>query len=67
MQVVSGAVLEAQHLALRKPEEERLCRQQLEGVEQKLDLARGKVKSAEAACAEVAVRSRVELAQLQTE
>lgn len=54
LQVTSDAVLELQHLSLSRVEESRLCRQQLEGVEKQLDLARKRVACVEAVSAEAA-------------
>lgn len=62
LQVSSGAVLEAQRIALSIFEEVGSCCQQLEGVEEQLDMAHAKDTSAKAAGDEAAARSKGELA-----
>lgn len=65
LQVDSGASFDAQHLVLSKAEEARSFLQKLNGVEAQIDLAREKVISIQAACAEIAVRSKREFVHLQ--
>lgn len=65
LQISSGAVMEAQHLALCKMEEARPCLQKLEGLEGQLNFAREKVTNAEAASFEDAVQSNGELVRVQ--
>lgn len=55
MDIVSSAVLEAQHFALSKSEEARSCHDQLDGAEEHMDLFHEKAISLEAARAEATV------------
>lgn len=64
LQVASGSVLEAQHLALRKSEKARSCCQQSEDLGEQLDSACEKAICVEAASAAAAVRLKGELARL---
>lgn len=65
LQIVSGAVLASQHLALSKLWQASSRCEQLEGAEEQLDLFREEATSIKVASAETAVRSKEELASLQ--
>lgn len=66
-QVASGAVVEAQHLALSKLKDTRSCCQQLEGMKEQLHLPCVKVTSVEAARSKAAARFMGILTRFQKE
>lgn len=65
IQVANYAVIETQQLSLRKTEEARSCRQQLEGVKTQLDSAREKVRSVKVESSEAAIQYKGDMARLQ--